>query len=216
MAGIRRFDRVPSLRGPQRRSSPSEVKHRYPGNGGELPLPLRERVGVRGSGLSMDRNPSPGSHLSMRSDLSHKGRGNALSRVRRFNFASHPAAVTIAIRPSGGRDGDGYRFDLGQARTEIFLRMGLDNRTTEQPVGQISTIARMRTNAVIPGWCVSTDLRCAIAHRGISRFRVRCFASPRNDDLWIASLRSIRPTLALSPPFARSEATKHPHLPAAR
>src|SRR5476651_2719518 len=27
------------------------------------------------------------------------------------------------------------------------------------------------------------DLRCAIAHRGISRFRVRCFASPRNDGL---------------------------------
>jgi hypothetical protein len=25
------------------------------------------------------------------------------------------------------------------------------------------------------------DLRCAIAHRGISRFRVRCCASPRND-----------------------------------
>src|ERR1700730_4715334 len=25
------------------------------------------------------------------------------------------------------------------------------------------------------------DLRCAIAHRGSSRFRVRCFASPRND-----------------------------------
>src|SRR5947199_7321216 len=28
---------------------------------------------------------------------------------------------------------------------------------------------------VIPGWCVST-------RPGISRFRVRCFASPRNDD----------------------------------
>src|SRR5437588_13088520 len=28
--------------------------------------------------------------------------------------------------------------------------------------------------AVIPGWCVST-------RPGISRFRVRCFASPRND-----------------------------------
>jgi predicted membrane metal-binding protein len=27
----------------------------------------------------------------------------------------------------------------------------------------------------------SANLRCAIAHRGISRFRVRCFASPRND-----------------------------------
>jgi hypothetical protein len=67
-------------------------------NGGELPLPANsglpelafilsksdksdfdwERVGVRGSGPSIDRTPSPGSHLSMRSDLSHKGRGNAL------------------------------------------------------------------------------------------------------------------------------------------
>src|SRR6202035_5300115 len=28
---------------------------------------------------------------------------------------------------------------------------------------------------VIPGWSEGPDLRCAIAHRGISRFRVRCF-----------------------------------------
>src|SRR5512141_1696733 len=34
---------------------------------------------------------------------------------------------------------------------------------------------------------LAPDLRCAIAHRGISRFRVRCFASPRNDVVWIAS-----------------------------
>src|ERR1700694_4584618 len=40
--------------------------------------------------------------------------------------ASRPASVTIAIRPSVGRDGGGYRSDLGQARTEIFLQMGLD------------------------------------------------------------------------------------------
>jgi uncharacterized protein (DUF779 family) len=45
------------------------------GNGSELPLPLWERVGVRGYGLTIDRNPSPGSHLTMRSDLSRKGRG---------------------------------------------------------------------------------------------------------------------------------------------
>src|ERR1700756_522423 len=37
---------------------------------------------------------------------------------------------------------------------------------------------------VIPGWSEGPDLRCAIAHRGISRFRVRCFASPRNDGLF--------------------------------
>src|ERR1700724_4868353 len=30
---------------------------------------------------------------------------------------------------------------------------------------------------------LAPDLRCAIAHRGISKFRVRCFASPRNDGL---------------------------------
>jgi hypothetical protein len=35
--------------------------------------------------------------------------------------------------------------------------------------------------SVIPGWCAST-------RPGISRFRVRCFASPRNDEVWIASL----------------------------
>src|SRR6202041_2998061 len=32
-------------------------------NSGAPPLPLWERVGVRGSGLSIDLNPSPGSHL---------------------------------------------------------------------------------------------------------------------------------------------------------
>jgi len=36
---------------------------------------------------------------------------------------------------------------------------------------------------VIPGWSERPDLRCAIAHRRISRFRVRCCASPRNDGL---------------------------------
>src|SRR5712664_3278951 len=35
------------------------------GNGGALPLP--SRVGVRGQGLSLGRNPSPGSHRLMRS-----------------------------------------------------------------------------------------------------------------------------------------------------
>jgi hypothetical protein len=51
-------------------------KSRTCAGGGAPPLPLRERVGVRGHGLSIVRNPSPGSHLSMRSDLSHKGRGD--------------------------------------------------------------------------------------------------------------------------------------------
>ncbi len=88
----------PSLRGAERRSNPFsffaqrdgllrsarndgstvgclKIESRTCNGGGELPLPLWERVGVRGSRLSIVRNPSPGSHLSMRSDLSHKGRG---------------------------------------------------------------------------------------------------------------------------------------------
>src|SRR5712672_3269715 len=35
------------------------------------------------------------------------------SRALPTSTASHPAFVTIAIRPSGGQDGDGYRSDLG-------------------------------------------------------------------------------------------------------
>ena len=77
------------------------VKASWFRNGSELPLPTNsglpelafissksdksdfdwERVGVRGSGPSIDRTPSPGSHLSMRSDLSHKGRGEFLFEV---------------------------------------------------------------------------------------------------------------------------------------
>jgi hypothetical protein len=40
--------------------------------------------------------------------------------------ASRPASVTIAIRPCVGQDGKGYRFDLGQSETGIFLQRGVD------------------------------------------------------------------------------------------
>jgi hypothetical protein len=52
--------------------------------------------------------------------------------------ASNPASVTIAIRPSVGSDDGGYRGELGQATTEIFLPTGLDMRVNKLPVGQIS------------------------------------------------------------------------------
>ena len=61
--------------------------------------------------------------------------------------ASRPAFVTIASRPSGGRDGGGYRSDLGKARREIFLRMGLDTRINKLPVGQISCLGRIGRKA---------------------------------------------------------------------
>jgi hypothetical protein len=32
-----------------------------------------------------------------------------------------------------GRDGEGYSFDLGFGKTELFLQMGLDSQDTDQP-----------------------------------------------------------------------------------
>ena len=49
--------------------------------------------------------------------------------------------MTIAIRPSSGtrrRGYSGYRSDLGKNGTGIFLQRGLDSRSNEQPVGQIT------------------------------------------------------------------------------
>ncbi len=44
--------------------------------------------------------------------------------------ASRPASVTIASRPSVGRDGRKHADDLGQKGMEIFLRRGLDRQIT--------------------------------------------------------------------------------------
>src|ERR1700726_4882381 len=51
---------------------------------------------------------------------------------------SRPASVTIAIRPSVGRDSDGYKTDLGQNKTGIFFREGLDRNLLICPSGKIS------------------------------------------------------------------------------
>ncbi len=78
----------------------------------------------------------------------YRSRGNpalpsrrALRRCRVHRIPC-PTSVTIAKRPSVGRDGRGYRSDLAQTGTEIFLQIGLDRKTTEQPVGQISQPVR--------------------------------------------------------------------------
>ena len=58
---------------------------------------------MRGSGLSIDLNPSPGSHRrcfasSVRSDLSHKGRGEGLPALTPIQFQR--AGIDRVIRPS--------------------------------------------------------------------------------------------------------------------
>jgi hypothetical protein len=67
------------------------------------------------------------------------------------------------------------------------------------------------SRTVIPGWSAGPDLRCAIAHRGISRFQVRCSASPWNDSVYskhhVAISRRDAPELCiyLSPQGGRGE-----------
>ena len=56
----------------------------------------------------------------------------------RVHRIPHPTSVTTMIRPSGGRDGEGDRCDLGCAEREIFLQRGLDSRIAGEPVGQIT------------------------------------------------------------------------------
>src|SRR5712692_1516195 len=55
--------------------------------------------------------------------------------------ASHPASVTIAIRPSVGRDAKSSRSDLGCVGTEIFFGKSekrLDSPVKKPPDGQIT------------------------------------------------------------------------------
>ena len=59
-------------------------------------------------------------------------------------------------------------------REPSICRQRVVNRSRENPPCDHVT-RPFRDGALAP------DLRCAIAHRGIPRFRVRCFASPRND-----------------------------------
>jgi len=56
--------------------------------------------------------------------------------------ASRPAFVTIASRPSVGRDGGINKAVSTKRRSEIFLKKGLDSRIDKLPVGQITTWGR--------------------------------------------------------------------------
>ena len=56
-------------------------------------------------------------------------------RRRRVHRIPRPTSVTIAKRPSEGAGRAGYRFDLGETRSGIFLQTGLDSQIGDLPVG---------------------------------------------------------------------------------
>jgi hypothetical protein len=70
-----------------------------------------------------------------------------------------------------GRDGGGYRSDLGQEKTGIFLRKGLDTGRAEQPVGQIRGADRCKKLRAM--CCIGTDYHNSNPHAFTSRITSR-------------------------------------------
>jgi hypothetical protein len=87
---------------------------------------------VRGYGLTIDRNPSPGSHLAMRSDLSHKGTGELSRRQNRFN--QKPSRSGLTRRP--------VRSDLIETDGPFAANRATSSVGSRQPVGLAYTFAR--------------------------------------------------------------------------
>ena len=96
--------------------------------------------------------------------------------LTRAPVAQRPSRVLA--QPASARSKWRQSFARRKASPSQRCRAG-PRRITPQPGAGAG--AMLLIDRVIPGWSEGPDLRCAIAHRGISRFRVRCFASPRND-----------------------------------
>jgi hypothetical protein len=84
------------------------------------------------------------------------------------HHVARPTSVTIAIRPSGGRDGGGYRFDLGDARRENFwewdwtgriniLTLSLLVRVNPDVRRDLSGFRRLDHGAAVEAVAVSDD-----------------------------------------------------------
>src|SRR5712672_3476045 len=97
-------------------------------------------------------------------DRSQAFRQPALQSHRAQNAAastaSHPASVTIAIRPSVGWDAKSSRSVSGCAETGIFLQRGLDTPVNKGPDGQI-TDSPFRRPALRFSLTPSSKTRCA-------------------------------------------------------
>jgi hypothetical protein len=103
-----------------------------------------------------DHTTSPSAANIFRQHARDRSRENPpCDHIARLNAAastaSHPYVRDDRDTPlCVGRDGGGYRSDLGQERTGIFLRKGLDTGCAEQPVGQIIGAGSQREASVFP------------------------------------------------------------------
>jgi hypothetical protein len=98
---------------------------------------------------------------------------------------------------SGGRDGGGYRSDLGQRGTGIFLQTGLDRANQVERVQEIALLTRpargkgsSRRNAtVIPGRCEASNPESRDSPMRNCASEVWSFGGPsRNDGICFEAL----------------------------
>src|SRR2546421_9267559 len=102
------------------------------------------------------------------------------SKAPSASTASRPAFVTIASRPSVGRDGAVYSFDLGQTRTELFLQMGVDRANQIESIQQMTLRARTKTLQISGSMrSLSSDWRDNRCPSGGSADTVRAGSSMR-------------------------------------
>src|ERR1700720_3505900 len=103
----------------------------------------------------------------------------------------------MADAPLSGRDGDGYRFDLGQRRRKIFstaLKIGLDRKFNGEPVGQISR--RVRRRSRMPN--ALSDIHNLLLPRGVrARPRPETGSGVTRPRRWMAD------QAFADPPYAR-------------
>ena len=91
--------------------------------------------------------------------------------------ASHPASLTIRIRPSVGRDAKSSRSDLGYVGTEISFgksEIRLDSPVNKPPDGQITTRLRKQIPLVS-----RTRAACSRRCQRVTRMRARWQAPHR-------------------------------------
>src|SRR5258708_6169933 len=93
------------------------------------------------------------------------------SQIRRRRECRAP--VTIACRPSVGRESGKYSSDLGFRKIRIFLERGLDMKFTDLPVGQISDMAGPTANPVLLISLSTANLPAASGSRSPRALRAR-------------------------------------------
>jgi hypothetical protein len=109
--------------------------------------------------------------------------------------------VTIAIRPSVGRDAKSSRCDLGGTETEIFLQRGLD---TKPPDGQITTRRREQIPLVSRTRCIALPaMPTGRANaRPMTGSASSARAAPQSQDLQQSERHDGRTREGLTPPRA--------------